>query len=365
MSSTYAPEDLTVVVPARNASATLGATLASILAQEGGAPNVLVVDDASEDGTAAVAQAAGAHRVLRGSGNGPGAARNVGILASKTPLIAFCDADVLWPSGRLVFDLSYVSEDPGLEVFWGVFAIDLITQLIEATRFSGREMIASIPHFGAAPLRRSVFNLVGLIDEQLTNFDDYEWFQRAQDLGARFQTHSGESQVYRLHHGSWSRTHPPLPTDLIGILHRSLRRCRREGAPLRPLWFLAEYPPNPGGIATFARLVCEQLASEGHGPHLLVGWGGPSRHFETGVAVIREPLRDAFEAQQPSAVMRCRRTVGALKQELKPDLYHVHLSDPSPLLHLSTPGPGPLCSPCTTSCSAKSMAGITGRCCRD
>ncbi|MFY7696402.1 MAG: glycosyltransferase [Cyanobium sp.] len=106
--------------------------------------------------------------------------------------------------------------------------------------------------------------------------------------------------------------------------------------PLRPLWFLPEYPPNQGGIGTFARLVCEHLASQGHGLHLLVGWGGPSRHVEAGVVVIREPLRAAFEARQPAAVLQARRTVAALKQELKPTHYHVHLTDPTPLLHLAT-----------------------------
>jgi glycosyltransferase involved in cell wall biosynthesis len=173
---------------------------------------------------------------------------------------------------------------------------------------------------------------VGLIDEQLTNFEDYEWFQRARDLGARVQTHHAPSLTYYVRHGSWSRIHPSHPTDLIGVLQRSLRRRRA----LRPLWFLSEYPPNPGGIGTFARLMCELLASQGHGPHLLVGWGGPSRHVEAGVVVIREPLRAAFESRQPAAVLHCRRTVAALKQELKPTLYHVHLTDPSPLLHLAT-----------------------------
>lgn len=337
MSGPFAPDGLTVVVPARNAVATLAATVASLLAQEGGAPRVLVVDDASEDGTAAVAQAAGAHRVLPGPGRGPGAARNVGIGAVDTPLIAFCDADDLWPPGRLAKDLPHFAEDPELEVLLGRtgFVAEDPT-LLQRLRFPGEEPIASIPHFGAATVRRAVFKRVGLIDEQLTNFEDYEWFQRARDLGARIQTHDAVSQTHDLHHGSWSRIHPSHPKDLINVLHRSLRRRRGDGTPLRPMWFLSEYPPNPGGIATFARLVCEQLASQGHSPQLLVGWGGPSRHVEAGVAVIREPLRAAFEAHQPSTVLHCRRTVAALKQELNPHLYHVHLTDPSPLLHLAT-----------------------------
>ena len=227
MSGRFAPDDLTVVVPARNAAATLASTLASLLAQEGGAPRVLVVDDASEDGTAAVAQAAGAHGVLSGPGRGPGAARNRGIAAAETPLIAFCDADDLWPSDRLAVDLPHFSEDPELEVLLGCthFQAD-DPALLQNLRFPGDEPIVSIPSFGAATLRREVFARVGLIDEQLTNFEDYEWFQRARDLGSRLQNHALISQTYRLHAGSWSRTDPPRPADLIAILQRSLQLRR-------------------------------------------------------------------------------------------------------------------------------------------
>ncbi|MEB3194409.1 MAG: glycosyltransferase [Cyanobacteriota bacterium] len=105
---------------------------------------------------------------------------------------------------------------------------------------------------------------------------------------------------------------------------------------LRPLWFLPDYPPNIGGIGTFAQLVGQALVGLGHSPHLLVALGGPSRATEDGVDVIRHPLRDAFEARQPGAVLLCRRWLAALKEELQPDLYHVHPVEPSPLLHLAT-----------------------------
>ena len=227
MSGRYAPADLTVVVPARNAAATLASTLASLLGQEGGAPQVLVVDDASEDGTAAVAQAAGAHGVLSGPGRGPGAARNRGIAAAETPLIAFCDADDLWPSERLAVDLPHFAEDPDLEVLLGRTHFQAgDPALLQNLRFPGDEPIVSIPSFGAATMRREVFARVGLIDEQLTNFEDYEWFQRARDLGGRLHNHALISQTYRIHAGSWSRRDPPRPADLIAILQRSLQLRR-------------------------------------------------------------------------------------------------------------------------------------------
>ena len=231
MTSPYAPQHLTVVVPARNAAATLPSTVASLLAQSGGSPQVLVVDDDSEDGTAAVARAAGAHGVLSGPGRGPGAARNVGRAAADTPLIAFCDADDLWPPERLAVDLPCFAGDPELEVLLGRTRFEADhPALLQRLRFPGEEPIASIPSFGAATFRREVFERVGLIDEQLTNFEDYEWFQRARDLGARVQDHDALSQIYRLHAGSRSRRDPPRPADLIAILQRSLQLRRALAA---------------------------------------------------------------------------------------------------------------------------------------
>jgi len=84
---------LSVVIPAFDAAATIGATLAGLAAQQGcGALEVIVVDDGSADGTAAIAEAAGA-TVLRLQRGGPAAARAAGVEASAAPLLGFVDAD--------------------------------------------------------------------------------------------------------------------------------------------------------------------------------------------------------------------------------------------------------------------------------
>jgi len=83
-----------VVVPARDAAATLPATLAALGAQAGAPPHeVLVVDNGSHDATAALAEQAGV-RVLRlARGAGPGPARDAGARAARAPALAFTDAD--------------------------------------------------------------------------------------------------------------------------------------------------------------------------------------------------------------------------------------------------------------------------------
>jgi glycosyltransferase involved in cell wall biosynthesis len=76
----------TVIVPARDAEATLPRTLAALADQEG-APSfeVVVADDGSSDGTAAIAERSGA-RLVRGDAN-------AGVAAAAGALLAFCGAE--------------------------------------------------------------------------------------------------------------------------------------------------------------------------------------------------------------------------------------------------------------------------------
>jgi succinoglycan biosynthesis protein ExoO len=92
---------LSVIIPAFNAEHYLAQALASVLAEtaalgSGHGCEVIVVDDASADGTLGVA-AAFARRGIRSLGlpvqGGPGAARNSGVAAAHGELLAFLDAD--------------------------------------------------------------------------------------------------------------------------------------------------------------------------------------------------------------------------------------------------------------------------------
>lgn len=85
-----------VIVPARNAEATLGATLAALEAQRDvdRGFEVIVVDDHSTDSTAAVAAASRLRpRVVSPRGRGAAEARNAGVRAAHGAALAFTDAD--------------------------------------------------------------------------------------------------------------------------------------------------------------------------------------------------------------------------------------------------------------------------------
>ena len=84
---------VSVCLPARNEVATVGAIVERTVALDV-VDEVVVIDDASTDGTARVAEAAGA-TVLPCDGAGKGAALWTGVQAAKGDLLVFCDADLV------------------------------------------------------------------------------------------------------------------------------------------------------------------------------------------------------------------------------------------------------------------------------
>src|SRR3954468_8673666 len=74
---------VSVVIPARDAEAMIGRTVAAARAQELDGPfEVIVVDDGSTDDTARAAADAGARVVRNARAAGPADARNAGVAAS-------------------------------------------------------------------------------------------------------------------------------------------------------------------------------------------------------------------------------------------------------------------------------------------
>ncbi len=86
---------VSVIVPARDAEATVARTLEALARQDLETPyEVILVDDGSTDRTVELARAApGPVTVLRQEPRGPGAARNRGVREASASALAFCDAD--------------------------------------------------------------------------------------------------------------------------------------------------------------------------------------------------------------------------------------------------------------------------------
>ena len=106
---------ISVVVPAWRAEKTLAAALDSVLAQTWREIEVLVVDDASPDGTLALAQSYAARdprvRVIAQKENGGvSKARNCGVREARGEWIAFLDSDDIWYPDKLSRQISFMEQ---------------------------------------------------------------------------------------------------------------------------------------------------------------------------------------------------------------------------------------------------------------
>lgn len=103
-----------VVIPAHNAAATLHATLHSARGQSHRDLEIIVVDDGSTDGTAAIAAAHGRDdarvRLISQAQQGVASARNRGVAAAKADFVATLDADDLWHPEKIERQMRALAE---------------------------------------------------------------------------------------------------------------------------------------------------------------------------------------------------------------------------------------------------------------
>ena len=101
-SSAAEPLDVTVLIPAYNRADLIARAIASVHAQRPAPPReLIVVDDASSDGTAALAEELGAKVIRHESNRGPGPARNTGLEAAGQTWVALLDSDDEWMPDHL------------------------------------------------------------------------------------------------------------------------------------------------------------------------------------------------------------------------------------------------------------------------
>ncbi|MDO9714397.1 glycosyltransferase family 2 protein [Paracraurococcus lichenis] len=130
------PELVAVVIPAYNAAATIDETLRSVRNQTHRALEIMVVDDGSTDGTAAIVEGHAFEdcrvKLFRQSNAGVAAARNRGIAEAEGELVAPIDADDLWHPHKIERQLQALragGEAVGLVYTWTAF-IDQKSRII-------------------------------------------------------------------------------------------------------------------------------------------------------------------------------------------------------------------------------------------
>lgn len=178
---------VTVVVPAYNAADHLTEALESALGQTWPAVEIVVVDDGSTDGTAEVASSVPGVRVLRQANQGPAAARNAAIAAGRGTVIAYLDADDLWPAHKLDVQVRHLIDHPDCDAVLGredFLRVDDVEPPLFLQRLDRGEVDDSLSLVTMVVWRR-VLERVGPFDESFRVSEDMEWLVRARALGVR------------------------------------------------------------------------------------------------------------------------------------------------------------------------------------
>jgi glycosyltransferase involved in cell wall biosynthesis len=110
-----------VVVPVRNGGRDFEHCLKRLRDSVEPDFELIVIDDASIDDSAAVAKRAGAIVIRNSSPQGPAAARNTGAQRARAPLIFFLDADVAVHPQTVSLALARFKADPGLSALIGSY----------------------------------------------------------------------------------------------------------------------------------------------------------------------------------------------------------------------------------------------------
>lgn len=177
---------VSVVIPAYNSAATIERAVRSVLTQDYGSIEVIVIDDGSADRTAEIAEAISDNRlrVIRQSNAGPAAARNRGIRETRGEFIAFLDADDEWTPTHLSTCVQSLSPEKvgaaytfidhrlqhGKEIYGDRWEQN---RLFERVFWPSARMVTS-----AVVLRRRAIDVIGNFDEALRSREDMDLFIR-------------------------------------------------------------------------------------------------------------------------------------------------------------------------------------------
>ncbi len=198
---------VSVIMPTYNGERMIGEAIESVLAQDFRDLELIVVDDSSTDGTAAIVHRYTAddprvrYVLQQPRTGGPGPARNVGLRAARGRYVAFLDHDDLWLPGKLALQAAYLDAHPETALYFTqMYAEEDGRRTVwpwDGLRYSYLELFRGdvIPILTVL-VRRECVEAVGGFSDDIAMSEDYDLWLR---LGQRYAFHfePGPTAVWR------------------------------------------------------------------------------------------------------------------------------------------------------------------------
>jgi glycosyltransferase involved in cell wall biosynthesis len=235
---------ISVMIGVFNAERYLAEAIGSVFAQSYRPLELIVVDDGSDDGSAAVAQGYGDALIYAHQENaGNGAARNHAVRRASGELYAFLDADDRFVPGKLEHQYAALQQDPTLDMVFGHVREFISPELTDAQRVTVRPPAAQ-PMPWPAPnlmlIRRESFARVGPFSENVRVGVTVDWYARAAEAGLRSAMLQEVVLERRLHLTNNGLRERDSRQQYLHVLKAALDRRRAQDSPI---------PHDPTGVA--------------------------------------------------------------------------------------------------------------------
>lgn len=177
---------LSVIIPAYNAEKYLEEAVSSVQKQDLpsriGSLEILIIDDGSSDGTAALAESLQGVKCIRSSHGCAASARNAGIRSASGDFFLFLDADDILTEGAVKALYEPFVSDELLLASFGLAEDFISPELKEQEAFDGEPKEGSYRGFfsGCVMVKNSVFSNddVGMFDDTRKSGETVDWLLR-------------------------------------------------------------------------------------------------------------------------------------------------------------------------------------------
>lgn len=223
---------VSVIVPVFNGEKYIRQTIESILDQDYGSYEIIVVDDGSTDTTGEIIKQYASIKYIHQDNRGVASARNTGIQIAHGDYLAFIDADDLWDSTKLSKQHAFMVDHPEIAYTFTRHTLFLSEDMETMPAwvrpdYAEGELAAYIP--SSMMIKKDVFIRIGYFDESFVLSEDSDWFMRARDLGFKMAIIPENLLLKRVHSANLSGDTMKTQKSLMRAIKNSIIRNKKKG----------------------------------------------------------------------------------------------------------------------------------------